>query len=96
MLKGAEEKFGPCKIKVLRVSGMTRAQETAEIIASHLPTVEFALPDPLLNEGRLVWNEPYVIPCRFVEELLLTLCLSLRPSHHIPSSPATDKIIEGE
>jgi broad specificity phosphatase PhoE len=55
MLKGAEEKFGPCNIKVLRVSGMARAKETAEIIASHLPTVEFAEPDLLLNEGRLVW-----------------------------------------
>jgi broad specificity phosphatase PhoE len=59
MIKGAEDKFGPCKIKVLRVSGMARAKETAEIIASHLPTVEFAEPDPLLNEGRLVWNESY-------------------------------------
>lgn len=52
MMKGAAEDFGPCRIKALRVSGMTRARETAEIIAKHLPGVEFVEPDPLLNEGR--------------------------------------------
>jgi serine/threonine-protein phosphatase PGAM5 len=52
MLKGAEETLGPCKIKALRVSGMTRAKETADIIASFLPGVEYVEPDPLLSEGR--------------------------------------------
>lgn len=51
MAEGIDEKFGPCKIKVLRVSGLTRAKETAEIIAKHLPGVPLAEPDPLLNEG---------------------------------------------
>jgi len=30
MLKGAEEDFGPCNIKSLRVSNMTRAKETGK------------------------------------------------------------------
>ena len=47
---------------------MTRARETADIIASYLPAVEYVEPDPLLNEGR--------------------------PSHHIPTGRASDKIIE--
>ena len=54
MMQGAEELFGPCKIKALRVSGLTRAIETAEIIASHLPGVEVEERDPMLNEGRCV------------------------------------------
>ena len=54
MMKGAEEGFGPCKVKALRVFNMTRAKETAEIIASHLPGVTFLNPDPNLNEGRYV------------------------------------------
>lgn len=96
MLDGASEKFGPCSIKVVRVSGMTRAKESkrtpevwvmcvphlptvsmkhaagsrfvlfcfvflptaADIIASHLPGVERALPDPELNEGRPAHNVP--------------------------------------
>jgi len=54
MLQGAQndETFGPCKIKALRVSALARARETADIIAKHLPTVEYTDPDPLLNEGR--------------------------------------------
>jgi len=58
MLDGASEKFGPCSIKVIRVSNMARAKETADIIASHLPDVEGALPDPELNEGRPAHNVP--------------------------------------
>jgi broad specificity phosphatase PhoE len=30
---------------------MTRAKETAEIIAKHLPGVEMAKADPMLNEA---------------------------------------------
>ena len=54
MMKRTEsnENFGPCNIKVLHVSNMARAKETADIIAQHLPGVERAGPDPLLNEGR--------------------------------------------
>lgn len=52
MIRGADESFGPCKVKVIRVSDLLRAKETADIIAKHLPGVERAKPDPLLNEGR--------------------------------------------
>lgn len=52
MIKGIDEKFGPCNVKVLRVSDLARAKETADIIAAHLPDVERSDPDPLLNEGR--------------------------------------------
>ena len=51
MLEGATKEFGPCHIKVVRVSNLARAKETAGIIASHLPGVEYAGPDPDLNEG---------------------------------------------
>ena len=54
MMHGAEELFGPCKISALRVSGLTRAIETAEIIASHLPGVGVEEHDTMLNEGRCV------------------------------------------
>ena len=54
MIQGAEETFGsPCSVKALRVSNLTRAKETAAIIASYLPsTVAVMDPDPMLNEGR--------------------------------------------
>lgn len=53
MIQGINEQFGPCHVKVLRVSDMARAKETAEIIAKELPDwVERAEPDALLNEGR--------------------------------------------
>eukprot|EP00527_Entomoneis_sp_CCMP2396_P000807 CAMPEP_0198137338 /NCGR_PEP_ID=MMETSP1443-20131203/855_1 /TAXON_ID=186043 /ORGANISM="Entomoneis sp., Strain CCMP2396" /LENGTH=346 /DNA_ID=CAMNT_0043798741 /DNA_START=15 /DNA_END=1055 /DNA_ORIENTATION=+ len=53
MIKGSSDgKSKSCNVKVLRVSGMTRAIETADIISSYLPGVEYAKPDPILNEGR--------------------------------------------
>ena len=52
MMKGAQDSFGPCQIKALRVSNLTRAKETAQIIASYLPGIPLEEPDPLLNEGR--------------------------------------------
>jgi serine/threonine-protein phosphatase PGAM5 len=58
MMEGASKEFGPCRIKVVRVSNMARAKETADIIASHLPGVEYAEPDPDLNEGRPCHNVP--------------------------------------
>jgi broad specificity phosphatase PhoE len=51
MVKGLEDKFGPCNITAIRTSGMTRAKETAEIIAKHLPDVAMAKADPMLNEA---------------------------------------------
>mmetsp|Transcript_11495 Transcript_11495/g.26995 ORF Transcript_11495/g.26995 Transcript_11495/m.26995 type:complete len:362 (+) Transcript_11495:241-1326(+) len=50
--------FSGCNVKVVRVSNMARAKETADIIASHLPGVERAEPDPGLNEGRPAHNIP--------------------------------------
>eukprot|EP00562_Extubocellulus_spinifer_P016317 CAMPEP_0178560004 /NCGR_PEP_ID=MMETSP0697-20121206/11263_1 /TAXON_ID=265572 /ORGANISM="Extubocellulus spinifer, Strain CCMP396" /LENGTH=434 /DNA_ID=CAMNT_0020193247 /DNA_START=224 /DNA_END=1529 /DNA_ORIENTATION=- len=52
MVRGFNEEFGPCNVKVVRVSDMARAKETADLICKHLPDVERAAPDPLLNEGR--------------------------------------------
>lgn len=55
MMKGAPEQFGgPCRIKALRVSGLARAIETANIIAEYLPGIQVEEHDPMLNEGRYV------------------------------------------
>ena len=54
-----DDRFGPCNLKVVRVSNLTRAKETADIICKHLPSVKRSEPDPLLNEGRPCHN----IPC---------------------------------
>jgi len=66
IIRGIEEdeRFGPCNVKVIRVSNMARAKETANIIAKHLPDIERSEPDPLLNEGRPCHN----IPCGTVRE----------------------------
>lgn len=58
LVRGLNHKFGPCNIKTIRVSDMSRAKETAKIISDHLPGIEFANPDPLLNEGRPSHNIP--------------------------------------
>lgn len=58
MMDGSSKEFGPCRIKVVRVSNLARAKETADIIASHLPGVEYAQPDHDLNEGRPSHNLP--------------------------------------
>eukprot|EP00549_Striatella_unipunctata_P009754 CAMPEP_0118688216 /NCGR_PEP_ID=MMETSP0800-20121206/8799_1 /TAXON_ID=210618 ORGANISM="Striatella unipunctata, Strain CCMP2910" /NCGR_SAMPLE_ID=MMETSP0800 /ASSEMBLY_ACC=CAM_ASM_000638 /LENGTH=249 /DNA_ID=CAMNT_0006585455 /DNA_START=12 /DNA_END=758 /DNA_ORIENTATION=+ len=65
MFKGAGDKDGAgafpgCPIKVIRVSGMRRAKETAEVIAKYLPGVVQAEPDPRLNEG----TPAQIIPVR--------------------------------
>lgn len=59
LIRGVNEEFGPCKVKVLRVSDLARAKETADIIYDNMELdksdgemVEKADPDPLLNEGR--------------------------------------------
>ena len=58
MLKGINEDFDSCNIKIVRVSNMIRARETADIIAKHLPGVAQSDPDPDLNEGRPSLNIP--------------------------------------
>jgi len=59
MIEGVEGTgFTGCNVKVVRVSNMARAKETADIIASHLPGAERAEPDPDLNEGRPAHNIP--------------------------------------
>lgn len=59
LIRGVNEQFGPCRLKVVRVSDLARAKETADIIYDNMDldtfdgeTVEKAGPDPLLNEGR--------------------------------------------
>jgi len=53
MIQGIEgDARSPCNVKVVRVSDLARAKETADIIASHIPQVERSDPDPMLNEGR--------------------------------------------
>eukprot|EP00574_Skeletonema_japonicum_P003376 CAMPEP_0201726872 /NCGR_PEP_ID=MMETSP0593-20130828/10494_1 /ASSEMBLY_ACC=CAM_ASM_000672 /TAXON_ID=267983 /ORGANISM="Skeletonema japonicum, Strain CCMP2506" /LENGTH=440 /DNA_ID=CAMNT_0048218455 /DNA_START=20 /DNA_END=1342 /DNA_ORIENTATION=+ len=59
LIRGVNEDFGPCKVKVVRVSNLARAKETADIIYDNMDLdnfdggiVERADPDPLLNEGR--------------------------------------------
>jgi serine/threonine-protein phosphatase PGAM5 len=49
--QGIDKEFGPCNIKIVRSSDMTRARETAEIIAKHLKGVKLAPPDRRLNEA---------------------------------------------
>mmetsp|Transcript_19833 Transcript_19833/g.24457 ORF Transcript_19833/g.24457 Transcript_19833/m.24457 type:complete len:302 (-) Transcript_19833:202-1107(-) len=57
MIRGID-KFRGMPVTRIHVSHMTRAKETAELIATHLPDhIETCCPDPLLNEG---------IPSRFV------------------------------
>lgn len=61
MIRGIDEEFGPCNVRVVRVSDMARAKETAEIISAHLPnSVERTEPDPDLNEGRPCHHIPGV------------------------------------
>lgn len=60
MIRGAGEEFGPCRVRVVRVSNLARAKETAGIIYENMgledleggDAVVLADPDPLLNEGR--------------------------------------------
>ena len=65
MIQGINKDFGPCNVKVVRVSALARAIETADIIANELPdSIERIDPDPLLNEGRPC----HTIPCGRVGE----------------------------
>ena len=55
MIRGAEgDSNSPCNVKIVRVSNLARAKETADLLASQILDVERAEPDPLLNEGRCV------------------------------------------
>jgi serine/threonine-protein phosphatase PGAM5 len=54
-IRGVNAEFGPCHVKVMRVSNLARAKETAQIIHDNMGDVgevEMADPDELLNEGR--------------------------------------------
>jgi broad specificity phosphatase PhoE len=98
MMKGAEEKFGPCRIQTMRVSGLTRARETAAIIATHLPGVTLQEPDPLLNEGRydtlLSENAIQCLLASWSHIIVCRLILCHRPCHTIPGGPASARDIE--
>ena len=63
MMHGVNEEFGECNIKVIRVSNMIRAIETADIILKHLPEVSRTDPDPDLNEGR--YDIVYLVLTRY-------------------------------
>mmetsp|Transcript_25396 Transcript_25396/g.53108 ORF Transcript_25396/g.53108 Transcript_25396/m.53108 type:complete len:468 (+) Transcript_25396:63-1466(+) len=60
LIRGVNEEFGPCRVKVVRVSDLARAKETADIIYDNMgvdndfdgEAIEKGEPDPLLNEGR--------------------------------------------
>ena len=59
LIRGVNDEFGPCRVKVIRVSDLARAKETADIIYDNLDlesfegeVIERSEPDPLLNEGR--------------------------------------------
>lgn len=61
LVRGISEEFGPCRVRVIRVSDLARAKETADIIYESMDlgssfggeeVVGRAEPDPLLNEGR--------------------------------------------
>jgi len=61
LIRGVNEEFGPCRVKVVRVSDLARAKETADIIYDNMDLHDFAgqivdkaEPDSDLNEGRLV------------------------------------------
>ena len=61
LIRGVNEQFGPCRVKVIRVSNLARARETADIIYENMDVSDVkgeipvrAYPDPLLNEGRSV------------------------------------------
>ena len=59
LIRGVNEQFGPCRVKIIRVSNLARAKETADIIYENMDVSDVksevlvrADPDPLLNEGR--------------------------------------------
>eukprot|EP00581_Thalassiosira_minuscula_P008958 CAMPEP_0183707838 /NCGR_PEP_ID=MMETSP0737-20130205/4281_1 /TAXON_ID=385413 /ORGANISM="Thalassiosira miniscula, Strain CCMP1093" /LENGTH=506 /DNA_ID=CAMNT_0025935569 /DNA_START=10 /DNA_END=1530 /DNA_ORIENTATION=- len=78
LVRGVNEEFGPCRVRVVRVSDLARAKETADLIYDNMglesldtsgnEVVERAEPDPLLNEGR--------------------------PCHHIPGGKARPSVID--
>ena len=73
MIQGIEgDARSPCNVKVVRVSDLARAKETADIIASHMPQVERSDPDPMLNEGRyaIICCLCDAVPCMVVHSLI--------------------------
>jgi hypothetical protein len=71
-----------CRVTALRVSDLTRAKETASIIASFLPLEDGGSGDPDVNGGLVAYHppDPYLNEGR--------------PCHHIPGVRATPKVIE--
>jgi serine/threonine-protein phosphatase PGAM5 len=61
-IRGINKEFGPCNVRVVRVSALERAKETAAIVVENLGLdendggmeIELAEPDAMLNEGRYV------------------------------------------
>jgi broad specificity phosphatase PhoE len=68
MVKGCSsgDGFTPCNVKVVRVSNLARAKETADIIAQYLPGAEQAEPDQELNEGRYVYSIRRICSARMI------------------------------
>jgi len=68
MIQSSHDKSEPCRIKSMHVSNLTRAKETADIIAEYISPLQTDLnrtdPDPLLNEGR---------PCHHIPSGKVTL-----------------------
>lgn len=66
LIRGVNKDFGPCKVKVVHVSDLARAKESADIIYDNMNldnfdgdfTVSKSDPDPLLNEGRPCHHVP--------------------------------------
>jgi broad specificity phosphatase PhoE len=71
-----------CRVTALRVSDLTRAKETANIIASFLPLEDGGSSDHDVNGGLVAYHppDPYLNEGR--------------PCHHIPGVRATPKVIE--
>lgn len=97
MIRGADgDPNSPCHVKIVRVSNLARAKETADLLASQIPEVERAEPDPLLNEGRCVLPTLcYVVAnsidaCWFVVRLLSVQLTTPRVSYGCHSLKQTN------
>ncbi|KAL3774083.1 hypothetical protein ACHAW5_009545 [Stephanodiscus triporus] len=88
LIRGVNEQFGPCRVRVVRVSDLARAKETADIIYESMDlervdgeNVIKAKPDPMLNEGRTRLSSNFHARPR-------------RPCHHIPGGIAGPSVVE--
>lgn len=80
MIAGVDGKFGPCNVIKIRVSNLTRAKETADIIARQLPPLikndsngiyllDDIEPDPDLNEGWPAHSIPDAGSSLYIEKI---------------------------